>query len=326
MESLKPTQPPHAENEGAGERPRRCLLVVNPRSRNGDQNASELMTALQRQGVAVYNDAPIDIEDLSALLRDSHDRIQADSDRILLGGGDGTINQVLPDLVRAGLPMAIAPLGTANDLARTLGVPESPEEVAAMLVAGRVTRIDLGRVNDKLYANVASIGLGPRVTEALSQELKARLGVLGYPRALLAAYREIKPFVCRLRVDDGAEYRQRAIHLAVGNGRFYGGGAAVFEEAAIDDNRLDLYALAPIPLWRLLLVGPWLKDGRHRELQDVHITHGQRISVHTSRPLPISADGEILTHTPAEFEVLPRALPVVIPAGVSTTGLQRDNA
>jgi diacylglycerol kinase (ATP) len=301
--------------------PRRCVLVLNPRSRNGDGNRDELVSTIRAAGVALIDDQPVDAEALPEVLRRHRPELRPASDRILVGGGDGTINRLLPHLVEASLPLGILPMGTANDLANTLGLPEEPHAAVQTALFGHVVRVDLGRVNGKLFANVASIGLGPKVTEKLSAELKKQLGALGYPRALLDAYRESRPFHCGISVDGGPERRVRALHLAVGNGRFYGGGATVFEDARIDDERLDLFSLAPMPLWRLLLVAPWVKLGRHRAIDDVYTLHGRTVSVSTRRPLPISADGEILAQTPACFEVLPGALSVVVGGDGPAPGL-----
>ena len=303
---------------------RRCLLVLNPHSRHGDSGHETLLATLERMGVELVEQAPIDPQRLPEALR-RLETPHAQNDRILVGGGDGTINRLLPRLLEAALPVGIIPLGTANDLALTLGIPEDPAEAVRIAVTGRPVPIDLGRVNGELYANVASIGLGPKVTEQLSADLKQSLGVLGYPRALLSAYRESKPFHCRISVDGGPEKRLRTIHLAVGNGRFYGGGTTVFEDAAIDDRRLDLFSLSPMPLWRLLLVAPWLKYGRYRELEEVWTGHGSRIRVTTSRKLAVSADGELVSETPADFELLPGALRICVPwvDEVSLPGLQQ---
>lgn len=310
-----------------GHLPLRVLLALNTRSRNGLEQADLLMEALHAAGVELIRDEPLSVDRLPAFLRDHRETLRPDSDRLLLGGGDGTINKMLPHLVEAGIALGIIPMGTANDLARTLGIPVDPQQAVEAAVRGRRVRIDLGRVNDCLFANVASIGLGPKVTERLTGEVKRRYGLLGYPRALLSAYRDTRPFRCHIRVDDEAEHHLRVIHLAIGNGRFYGGGAAVFEDAAIDDNRLDLYSLLPTPLWRLLQIGPWLKEGRHRELEEVHSLHGSRIQIRTSRELPVSADGEILTHTPASFDVLPRTLAVILPPDRDIPGItQRSGA
>jgi diacylglycerol kinase family enzyme len=160
---------------------------------------------------------------------------------------------------------------------------------------------------------VASIGLGAKVTETLSAELKARLGFLGYPTAMLSAYREARPFRARIRADDGPLRRMRCIHLAVGNGPRYGGGARISSDARPDDGRLHLFALAPLPLWRLILLAPWLGLGRNRDLSDALTEKARRFRVETSRPLPISADGELVARTPAVFDLLPGALAVMVP-------------
>jgi len=292
---------------------RRVLLTLNPHSRNGDSGKESLVVALKQLGVEFIEQAPSDPQRLSETLG-RLDREHLPPDRILVGGGDGTINRLLPQLLAAALPVGIIPLGTANDLARTLGIPEDPVEAVRIAATGRSETIDLGMVNGKLYANVASIGLGPKVTERLSGELKQSLGVFGYPRILLNAYRESKPFHCRISVDGTPAKRLRTLHLAVGNGRFYGGGTAVFEDAAIDDRRLDLFSLSPIPLWRLLTLAPWLRYGRHRVLEEVWTAHGTSIEVTTSHKLAISADGELVSETPARFELLPRALEVCVPS------------
>jgi diacylglycerol kinase (ATP) len=299
----------------------RCLLVMNPHSRNGDSHVDTLVGAIHRAGAGLIGGTPVTADALQRGLDTLRADLQPDRDRILVSGGDGTINRVLPHLCELGVPLGILPMGTANDLARTLAIPDDPEAAVAIALRGTVVRIDLGRVNGELFANVASIGLGPKVTEKLSADLKKHLGVLGYPRAVLSAYAESKPFRCRISVDGGRERRLRSLHLAVGNGRFYGGGATVFEDAAIDDQRLDLYSLSPMPLWRLMWLAPWVKLGRHRQVEDVFTEHGTTIRISTSRELSVSADGEILTQTPAHFEVLPGALAVVVPGDHRAPGL-----
>ncbi|WP_265094641.1 diacylglycerol kinase family protein, partial [Enterobacter hormaechei] len=102
-------------------------------------------------------------------------------DAIVVGGGDGSINAVLEGALAARLPLGILPLGTANDLARTLGIPPDPVAAAGIIQAGYLRQIDLGRVNGHLFANVASLGLSVELTRRLTGALKRRWGRLGYP-------------------------------------------------------------------------------------------------------------------------------------------------
>jgi len=127
------------------------------------------------------------------------------------------------------------------------------------------------------------------------------------------AYRTTRAFRARLRCD-GRELQLRAIQITVGNGRHYGGGMTVRDDAAIDDGWLDVYCLRPGSFWGLLALFPALRLGRLRHRESVHVMRGRTIEVRTRRALPINTDGELTTRTPAEFRVVPGALEVFVPA------------
>ena len=233
-------------------------------------------------------------------------------DRVVIGGGDGTLNAAAPGLIGIGLPLGIIPLGTANDLARTLGIPLDPEAAAQVIAAGQVRHIDLGEVNGHPFFNVASIGFGVDLTRALTRDSKRRWGALGYIFAGLRALDRLKPFSAEI-VEGGTTRRSRTVHVAVGNGRHYGGGMTISEGASIDDGRLDLYSLEVRSLWRLLLLAPALRNGRHQAWEEIHTLSGDEIELRTRRPRSVNTDGEITTRTPAHFRVLRGALGVYVP-------------
>jgi diacylglycerol kinase (ATP) len=103
------------------------------------------------------------------------------------------------------------------------------------------------------------------------------------------------------------------VHVAVGNGRHYGGGMTISEHACIDDGRLDVYSLEVASVWRLLLLLPALRSGRHHAWAEIRTLSGDEIEVRTRHPRSVNADGEITTRTPARFRVLRRALEVYVP-------------
>lgn len=109
------------------------------------------------------------------------------------------------------------------------------------------------------------------------------------------------------------------MQVAVGNGRYYGGGMTIVDDAAIDDARLDLYALPRLPGWRLAVLLPILRWGWHRPIGDILSLHGREIAVETDRSLRVNADGEVRARTPVVFRVVPKAIRVFVPSPPSGT-------
>lgn len=297
----------------------KCVLLLNPKSRSGEEAAPVIRRGLERAGATLAGGEPKLPQQLAQVLAENEG---APVDRILVAGGDGTLNKSLPTLLEASLPVAILPLGTANDLAHSLGIPSETAAALDVALSGRIEPIDVASVNGSPFLNVATIGLGPKVTQHLTSELKARLGFLGYPWALLSAYRESRPFRVRITCPDQPPARLRCLHFAVGNGRFYGGGAVVGQDTWLNDGLLNVVVLKPKPLWRLLLQVPFVGLGHHRHAPDVRAFQASSLLLETNHTKRISADGEILTETPARFEVRPGALHVVVPKDVESPGLR----
>ena len=291
---------------------RRALVIANRHSRRGRAGLDAVLERLRAGGIELDLAEPRGgRRSIGRLIRER----AAGSDLVVLGGGDGTMNAAAEALLETGLPLAILPLGTGNDLARTLGVPLDPLAAAEVAAGGTTRRIDLGRVNDKHFFNVASIGLSVRVAEALTGEVKRRLGTFGYPVTVYRVLKEGRAFRAEIRpAGDDAPLALDAIQLAVGNGRFYGGGLVVDERAEIDDHLLHLYALRPRPLWRLAARALAFRRGQHDDPGAVEALAGRTFEVVTDRPMRVNTDGEITTRTPARFSVVPAALEVLVPA------------
>jgi YegS/Rv2252/BmrU family lipid kinase len=287
---------------------RHALLIINEHSRNGRDARERVTHILTSAGLSIHYRTCETSSDLSPLIRSVRDSV----DCVILGGGDGTLNAALPALLETGLPLGVIPLGTANDLARTLGIPADAESAAAIIAAGHLRAIDLGEVNGQPYFNVASIGFGVDLTRALTRDAKQRWGTLGYLIAAFRAIRRMRPFHATVRIGDTVR-RVHTVHLAVGNGRHYGGGMTVSEDAAIDDNRLDVYSLEVANAWALIKLLPSLRTGRHGRWGEVRTMAGQEVTVETSRPRSVNTDGEITTRTPAHFRVLHGAVRVFAP-------------
>jgi len=299
----------------------RALLIVNRHSRSGTADLSVVREALASHGLLVIErDCPHSDDVADAIRRECRE-----VDLVILGGGDGTMNSAAEALVECKLPLGILPTGTANDLARTLDIPNDLEEAAAVIGAGRRHAIDLGSVNGKYFFNAASIGLSAEVTRHHTKERKRRYWLFAYVLSLRDAWRNTRPFRAELRCD-GRPARLRAIQITVGNGRHYGGGMTVSENAAIDDGWLDVYCLRPGSFWGLLALFPALRLGRLRHRESVQVTRCRAIEVRTRRTLPVNTDGDLTTYTPAEFRVVRGALEVFVPASYQSSARVEEDA
>ena len=213
----------------------RAVLLVNKRARRGKKFYREAKRLLEERGIALDgNYSALTASDISTRVANA---IAEGHRLIVVGGGDGTLSSVLPHFVHREVVLGILPLGTANDLARTLGIPTDPEGAARVILEGATRRVDLGEVNGHPFFNVASIGLSVAVTEELTRDLKRRWGTIGYAIATIRALWRMRPFSAEIRCD-GEVVRVRSLQIAVGNGRHYGGGLTVDREARIDDELL----------------------------------------------------------------------------------------
>lgn len=286
----------------------KALLLVNRHARQGQQRLLEAIHYLEKLGFKLIEESTENPKHLSEVIK----RHQHEVDLVIVGGGDGTLNAAVDALVETKLPLGILPLGTANDLARTLGIPNSLPEACQIIACGEMRPIDLGWVNGKHFFNVASMGLSVKITQRLTKEVKRRWGVFAYAAIALQVIWESRPFSAEIRMKDQS-FRVRTVQIAIGNGRYYGGGMAVVHDATIDDQRLDLYSLEIQHWWQIIPLLPAMRQGRHIRWRGVRALQGTEFAISTRKPRPINTDGEITAYTPATFRVIPKAVSVLVP-------------
>jgi YegS/Rv2252/BmrU family lipid kinase len=287
---------------------RRALMLVNPNARRGTAALDPVVGRLEAGGIEVSIERFETPDEVSA---DIINRGGA-FDLVIVCGGDGTINSAARGVLETGLPMGILPMGTANDLARTLGIADNLLAAADVIVAGNRRRVDLGEVNGKPFFNVASIGLSAELAGGLSRETKRRWGKLGYAVAALKVLSKARPFSATI-ISPAGEEKVKTFQIAVGNGRHYGGGTVIEENAAIDDGHLDLYSLEQDHVWKLFLLLGYFRQGRHGMWEEVRTDKATEFDIRTKRPMPVNTDGDIVTQTPAHFLIRPAAIEVFAP-------------
>jgi diacylglycerol kinase family enzyme len=253
--------------------------------------------------------------------------IASDAEAILVGGGDGTIiaaaERLLPEnRGEAGRPLGILPMGTANLLARDLGIPLSPEAALPALLAGVPRRIDVALVNDRIFLNSSLPGIAPRMVQQ-RERMRHDPGPLKWLRLLRAFFRGFDrgPRLHVVLQADGRPVRLITRTLAVTNNPLAEGFAAIHTRTALDGGTLGIYAARidrRLDLWRLIariVAGTWQHDPAAAALA------ARRVDVISRRPrLWVANDGENhLLATPLRYRILPRALAVLVPRAVSDT-------
>ena len=292
---------------------RRALFIANSKSRSGKVLSSDALDGLHQRGIAaemVDCGSPADLHAVIAAQA-------TDKNLIVVGGGDGTLNAAVSGVLETKLPLGILPMGTANDLARTLGIPIALDDALNVIAEQYTKRIDLGSVNGRPFFNVASIGLSVDLARELTPEIKKRFGRLGYALAALRVISRAKPFRVEIRTSNES-IKTLSLQIAIGNGKYYGGGNLVTEAADIHDGILDLYSLEYEEAWKLLSMFWSFRRGEHIRHNEVRDLRAKRFEIFTRKPRHVNADGEIVTMTPATFEVLPAVLEVFVPASAVT--------
>jgi diacylglycerol kinase (ATP) len=294
----------------------RAALIVNTRSRSGERTFFEALDRLEELGVQLG--ATYAIRDPVRLPETVREVLNEGSGYrlLVLGGGDGSVSSVVDFLAHHDVILGLLPFGTANDFARTLEIPSDIVKACETIAGGKVVDVDLGLAGDNYYVNVASAGLSVGVTQTLSPRLKRRIGALAYPTAAIRAFLDHEPFSAKLTFPDGdhesVEY-ERLLQVAVGNGRFYGGGMVVAPQSGIDDRSLDIYAIEMGRHRDLIGVVRYLKSGDFIRQEGVHHHRTERVGLETEPELPVNIDGEVVTRTPQDFSMAHNALKVLVP-------------
>jgi diacylglycerol kinase (ATP) len=273
----------------------RALLVLNPQSHRGQELGDEVRAELARRGVDLVG------EEASPRTLDA----------VIVAGGDGTLAGQIPRALSLEVPLGLVPLGTFNDLARTLAIPLELEGACAVIARGHTRTIDVARVNGAYYATEASIGISSRLARLQKPADKRRYGLLAIVASALRAARYARPFHAEVAYD-GRRERFRAIQLTVANAQRFGGFITV-EDAAIDDGWLDLYSVEIENVPQFFSVLGAIVAGKRRSARGLRVFRSAAFDVGTHRPHHITADGEPAGKTPARFEILPKALRVFAP-------------
>lgn len=235
--------------------------------------------------------------------------------QLIVAGGDGSVHEAVNGIMKAGgsAALGVVPVGTGNDFAKAAGIPLD-WEAAATLLARRIAddarprRIDLGRMNDRWFANGAGIGLDAKVTQ-IARSYRWPIGDLVYLAAIFHAMMDgIATPEIVIEADD---FRwDGPLTLAnVSNGPWVGGMFHIAPMAKNEDGVLELLIAAPVTRGRILQLLPKLMRGSHMDEREIVHASVRRVKVSASAAVPSHLDGEVQPlQSVFEIEVLPESL------------------
>jgi YegS/Rv2252/BmrU family lipid kinase len=290
----------------------RTVLLINAKARLGAQAEAAVASALRRHSLPL--DRIVRVRRPNRLGQTVDILLSQGLGRQIVGGGDGTLSSVAPHLAGRDVLMGVIPLGTANDFARTLGIPLQPAAAAGVAAGAHVRAIDLARANDAHFLNVASVGVSVAMINDLSPRLKRWLGPGAYAVAGARAFLRHPAFRVRISGPDGVTTTEgRALQVVIGNGRFYGGGVLVAGGSTLDDGHLAVYTLGARGRWQLLRTIALLRMKVPLDRPGDAFFQAPEVRVESWPSKRVNLDGEVRTSTPVTFAVVPRALRVLTP-------------
>ena len=234
----------------------------------------------------------------------------------MAGGGDGTLNAVVNAMIRGDTrpktSLGILPLGTANDFAKGAGI-DAKDLISALELActGSSTKIDVGRMNEQYFINVASAGFGAEVTATTPPDMKELLGGMAYSIMGFVKAFQLEPYEGRLILPDGTVKEGSMLIMAVGNSRFAGGGYEVAPQASLTDGLLDIAVVSGLLPEGLSRIVGELRDPINPRNEHLLYRQLSAFTIETGKPLHVNLDGEPTKGTQFEFRCIPEALSVV---------------
>jgi YegS/Rv2252/BmrU family lipid kinase len=284
----------------------KTIVILNPAARS--EKASGMVLEIERlaEGEAVLRRTSQPGEARAWARQAAEEGFE----RVVVAGGDGTVNEVVNGIAGFPVHLGILPIGTMNVFATELRLPRSVADCWRVVQNGVPRRIDLPQANGHAFVQMGGVGFDALALEATSRDAKRNLGPLSYliSGAQIAAR---KPPLLTVRC--GKKVREGSFVL-IGNGRYYGGPFPMFPKARIDDGLLDVIVFQKMGHLDLIRYIQGVLFGTHVGMHDVDYFQTASLTVKSEEQVPVEVDGEVVGEVPVTFGFAPRQLSVLVPA------------
>lgn len=303
----------------------RAVLIINPVSGDDEPNTAKV-PAIQ----SWLRDARIEAdirftspEQPAGLI--AREALAAGVQTILAGGGDGTVSEVAREMVSQPATLGILPIGTFNNIARSIGVLTDLPEAARIIAAGHVRKIDVGLANDSHYFfEAAGVGLDAALFP-LGEQIKS-----GRWSRIVEVFRrawQYRPQLFTITLQGPNQpartIHRRALFIVAANGPYYGSGFTVAADARLRDGQLTVSIYRRFSKWELFRHFRSISGGRRAYSPKIETYNATSVTIASRRRMPVHADGEPQGTTPASFRAIPGALRVFAPEHPSAISTPR---
>jgi YegS/Rv2252/BmrU family lipid kinase len=341
--------------------PLSITLIVRPRE--GDERIAELRGAvaeLRLQGHQVLWRDTLHAGDAERFARAAARRR---ADLIVAAGGDGTLNEVVNGIARSWYRprVGVVPVGTANDFALGIGLPESAGDALQVALDGEPTQIDLAKVSvagasarqatdrnvvvegaraqdgppesvatarnpsrSRFFINVSTGGFGAQATENTDPDTKRKLGALAYLISGIKQFVAYRPTRARFVTDAGLLHDGDFLVFAVGNSRQTGGGQVLTPRADLSDGKLDVVLVPEISRMDFLALLPDLRAGTHLDSPDVKYVQTRTLRIDAHEEISVNIDGEPMPAASFRYAVHSQPITIMLPKTSEERGARSE--
>lgn len=307
-------------------------LIANPGAGKPEESAKQLEVAtrlLQQHGIEVDVALAKPKEEATPLAKQA---VKDGFDTVIAMGGDGTLEAVLRGMVGSKTPMGIIPIGTQNNIAKSLGIPTDLEEACALIASKHIRKLDVGRVKVKngkklFFFELTAVGLVAALYPKANklQDGKDKLSKLK-DVALTLIHQEPDPVVY-LTLDDESKIKINTMLVVVSNAPMFGANFLVAPDAAVTDGLLDISVYPDFSKTELLAYYAQIRSEGFSANEKVQRFRAKKIEIKTDPKMDVMADGVMLGKGKVEIKAKPGAVWMITPEDhIAPAALVKDTA
>lgn len=291
---------------------RRARLIYNPTSGREEmrRRLPDILQRLERGGFETSTHATTGVGDAIRAAREAVDRR---FDLIIAAGGDGTLHEVINGMANQSYrpPLGLLPLGTTNDIARALEIPRNWEEACDVIIRRQLQPVDIGKINEKYFINIAGGGSMTELTYEVPSKLKTVLGQLAYYMKGLEKLPFLRPIELEIRSEEQSIHAEVMLFL-ICNSNSVAGFEKLAPDAQMSDGLFDVIVLKKCNLADFIRLASMALRGEH--LNDPHVIYFKTRHLEIISPdhVQVNLDGELGGSLPCSFSVLPSHLRFIV--------------